>query len=164
MTFDKTNWAKMDVGYSYTAPQRFGYISSTDAMGTIAASAYFNDVAIELRQYDIIEIIGSNGTGAYQITSATGATPVTVQVAYTAQYVIDFSGELTTVGGAATEDFTVTGLVAGQKVFVQMKDDGTNNVTILAAEANATDTLRVTFSGDPGNDAIFYYMSLHDVF
>lgn len=72
--------------------------------------------------------------------------------------VIKFGGQLTTVGGAAAEAFTVTGAVgATDRAFVQMVDDGTNNVTVL--QAVVTDnTLTITFSGNPGNDAVFNYM------
>lgn len=78
MTFDNSNWAKVDVGYSYTAPQMFSYISSTDAIATIAASGYFNDITNALRQYDYIFVKASDDVQIYHVTSATGATTVTV--------------------------------------------------------------------------------------
>jgi len=78
MTFDKMNWAKVDVGYSYTAPQMFSYISSTDAIATIAGSGYFNDITSDLRQYDYIFVKASDDVNIYHVTSATGATTVTV--------------------------------------------------------------------------------------
>lgn len=71
--------------------------------------------------------------------------------------VIKFMGQPTTVGGAAAEAFTVTGaLGASDRAFVQMVDNGTNNVTVLQAVVT-NDTLTVTFSADPGNDAVFNY-------
>jgi len=71
--------------------------------------------------------------------------------------VIKFMGQPTTVGGAAAEAFTVTGaLAASDRAFVQMVDNGTNNVTVLQAVVT-NDTLTVTFSGDPGNDAVINY-------
>lgn len=71
--------------------------------------------------------------------------------------VIKFMGQVTTVGGAAAEAFTVTGAVgATDRAFVQVVDDGTANVTVL--QAVVTDnTLTVTFSANPGNDAVINY-------
>lgn len=72
-------------------------------------------------------------------------------------HMIVFADQLTTVGGAAAEAFTVTGAVAAtDRAFVQMVDQGTNTVTALEAVVT-NDTLTVTFSGNPGNDAIFNY-------
>ena len=71
--------------------------------------------------------------------------------------IIKFASQVTTVGGAAAEAFTVTGAVgATDRAFVQVVDNGTSNVTAL--QAVVTDnTLTVTFSADPGNDAIINY-------
>lgn len=74
----------------------------------------------------------------------------------TPSHVIKFAGQPTTVGGAAAEAITVTGAAATDLAFVQMVDDGTNNVTIVNAVVTLN-TLTVTFSADPGNDAIINY-------
>jgi hypothetical protein len=75
----------------------------------------------------------------------------------TPSHVIKFGGQLTTVGGAAAEAFAVVGaLAATDRAFVQIVDNGTNNVTALQAVVT-NDTLTVTFSADPGNDCIFNY-------
>ena len=75
----------------------------------------------------------------------------------TPSHVIKFADQVTTVGGAAAEAFTVTGAVAAtDRAFVQVVDNGTNNVTVLQAVVTAN-TLTVTFSADPGNDAIINY-------
>jgi hypothetical protein len=75
----------------------------------------------------------------------------------TPSHVIKFGGQLTSVGGAAAEAFTVTGAVgATDRAFVQVVDNGTGNVTVL--QAVVTDnTLTVTFSADPQNDTVFNY-------
>lgn len=79
---------------------------------------------------------------------ASGITPAAV---------IKFFAQATTAGGGAAEAITVTGAVAAtDRAFVQMVDNGTNNVTVLQAVVT-TDTLTVTFSGDPGNDAVINY-------
>lgn len=75
----------------------------------------------------------------------------------TPSHVIKFANQVTTVGGAAAEAFTVTGAVAAtDRAFVQVVDNGTNNVTVLQAVVT-NDTLTVTFSADPGNDAVINY-------
>ncbi len=71
--------------------------------------------------------------------------------------IIKFASQVTTVGGAAAEAFTVTGsLAASDRAFVQVVDNGTNNVSVLQAVVT-NDTLTVTFSADPGNDCIINY-------
>lgn len=71
--------------------------------------------------------------------------------------VIKFMGQPTTVGGSPTEAFTVTGaLAASDRAFVQIVNNGTNNVTVLQAVVT-NDTLTITFSGDPSNDTVLNY-------
>jgi|ETNvirenome_6_85_1030632.scaffolds.fasta_scaffold01699_5 hypothetical protein len=67
-----------------------------------------------------------------------------------------FGNKHTTSGGAAAEAITVTGALSTDKVSVTLVDDGTNNVTIAKA-VMTTNTLTVTFSGDPSNDTIIDY-------
>lgn len=68
--------------------------------------------------------------------------------------VIKFFGQTTTAGGAAAEAITVTGAVAAtDRAFVQLVDPGTNTVSVVDAVVT-TNTLTVTFSADPGADAI----------
>ena len=75
----------------------------------------------------------------------------------TPSHVIKFADQVTTVGGAAAEAFTVTGAVAAtDRAFVQVVDDGTAGVTVLYAVVT-TNTLTVTFSANPGNDTIINY-------
>lgn len=74
-------------------------------------------------------------------------------------HVVKFAGQPTTAGGAAAEVITVTGAAATDLAFVQMVNNGTNNVTILEAVVTLN-TLTVTFSADPGNDAVINYQLL----
>tara|TARA_R100001082_G_scaffold21728_1_gene10434 strand:- start:1239 stop:1484 length:246 start_codon:yes stop_codon:yes gene_type:complete len=54
---------------------------STDAIGTIVASGYFNDVTNELKEHDVIIVVGATGgsetVDVVCVTSATGAATVT---------------------------------------------------------------------------------------
>ena len=71
--------------------------------------------------------------------------------------VIKFAAQYTTAGGAAAEAITVTGAVAAtDRAYVQIVDNGTNNVTVLQAVVTAN-TLTVTFSGNPGADTVINY-------
>ncbi len=71
--------------------------------------------------------------------------------------VIKFMGQATTTGGSAAQAITVTGAVAAtDRAFVQIVDNGTNNVTALQAVVT-TNTLTITFSADPGADCIVNY-------
>lgn len=70
-----------------------------------------------------------------------------------------FAGQHTTAGGAAAEVIALPGALATDLAFVQLVDEGGNNRTVLKAVMGA-DTLTVTFSGDPGNDAVVNYQVL----
>jgi hypothetical protein len=63
------------------AARQIWHYASADAVGTIAGSGYFNDVSTNLRQNDIILVVGSTGgsatVDALVVTSATGAATVT---------------------------------------------------------------------------------------
>ena len=74
-------------------------------------------------------------------------------------HIVKFAANYTTVGGAAAEAITVTGALATDIPIVTIQDDGTNNVTIASVAVTA-DTLTVTFSANPGNDAVISYMLL----
>jgi hypothetical protein len=76
MALDKTNLFRVAGGdgglWTY---------KSTDAIATIAASGYFNDATNELKEHDLILVVGATGgtetVDVCVITSATGATTVT---------------------------------------------------------------------------------------
>jgi len=77
----------------------------------------------------------------------------------TPSHIVVFAGQPTTTGGAAAEAITVTGAAATDLAFVEMVDDGTNNTTIVNAVVTLN-TLTVTFSADPGADAVINYQLL----
>jgi hypothetical protein len=74
-------------------------------------------------------------------------------------HVVKFADQPTTVGGGAAEAITVTGVAATDLAFVQLVDAGTNTVSIVNAVVTLN-TLTVTFSADPGNDAVINYQLL----
>lgn len=68
-----------------------------------------------------------------------------------------FAGTFTTVGGAATEVFSVVGALATDIVSVMMHTEGVAPVTILTA-FTGVDQFSVKFSADPSNDHVFTYV------
>lgn len=90
-------------------------------------------------------------------TIAAGAVDLAMLSAgITPSHVIKFAAQHTTVGGAAAEAIAVAGALVTDLAFVQLVNDGTANVSVLNAVVTA-DTLTVTFSADPGNDAVINY-------
>lgn len=63
------------------ADQQLWLYNSADAIATVTGSGYFNDVTNNLKQNDIILVVGSTGgtrtIDVVVVTSATGATTVT---------------------------------------------------------------------------------------
>ena len=73
------------------------------------------------------------------------------------QYTNVAGGTATTVGGNPTETITVTGATASDIPFVLIKTQGATPVMILRSAA-VTGGIEITFSSDPGNDHIVYYL------
>lgn len=120
-------------------------IATDVAMSGDATLANTGALTIAANAITTAKILDANVTLA---KLAAGITPAAV-IKYAAQY--------TTTGGAAAEAITVTGaLAASDRAFVQMVNDGTNNVTVVSAVVT-NNTLTVTFSADPGNDAVINY-------
>lgn len=55
----------------------WSYVSD-DTIAATVASGYFNAVAGKLRQHDLVLISATDGAGLRRVSSATGATPVTL--------------------------------------------------------------------------------------
>lgn len=102
---------------------------------------------------------GSNVAQARALTgviaiSNTGVTTFASSVNPTA--VIKLLQQYTTAGGTAVENFSAPGTVAAtDKVFCQIINNGSNNVTILEAIISTDGNLAVTFSADPQNNCVF---------
>jgi len=61
------------------------------------------------------------------------------------------AGHYKTLGGAATEDITISGVKASMKCMVQMHTEGAVPVTIVTAKCDKN-KLTVEFSADPSTD------------
>lgn len=144
-TYDATTDAFVGVpangGVSNTLPS--GDILVGNASNVATARAMTGDITINNT--------GVTAIGAGKVLLAmlgAGITPAAV---------IKFFAQYTTTGGAAAEAITISGAVAAtDRAFVQLVSAGTNNVSVVKAVVT-TNTLTVTFSGDPGADAIINY-------
>jgi len=114
-----------------------------------ATGSYLNEGTVALPVWSAIEA-GTLADGS--VTKAKLATGV--KATFMDMFLDD---SYTTTGGAAAEVITVTGAVATDKVIVSLYDAGTNTVSIASAVAG-TDQITVTFSADPGNDAVIAYV------
>lgn len=74
-------------------------------------------------------------------------------------HVVKFAGKHTTVGGAAAEAITVTGVAATDVVFVMLQTEGATPRSVVKA-VPSLNTITVTFSGDPSTDHIVAYQVL----
>jgi hypothetical protein len=124
-----------------------GGIATDVAMSGDATIANTGVLTITANAITTAKILNANVTLA---KLAAGITP---------SHIVKFGGQHTTVGGSASEAITVTGALATDLAFVQVVDNGTNNVTVLQA-AVTSNTLTITFSADPGADAIVNYQLL----
>lgn len=145
--------AIVNADVSNTAAIAFSKLAALTEANIIVGSAATVPTAVAMS--GDVAIIASGATTIQ--AGAVGLTKLASAVA--PSHVVKYAGQHTTVGGSAAEAITVTGLAATDLVFVQMKNDGTGNVTIVDA-VPTTNTLTVTFSGNPGNDAVIYYQAL----
>ncbi len=77
-------------------------------------------------------------------------------------HVVKYAGKHTTVGGAAAEAITVTGVLSTDIVMVTLQTEGASAVSVVKAAPTA-DTVTVTFSADPAADHIVAYTVLRAV-
>jgi len=64
-----------------------------------------------------------------------------------------YAGIVTTVGGAASEDFTIDGVDSGDVAIAILHTEGAAPVTILRAECD-DNKVTIEFSGDPAADHV----------
>lgn len=165
-------------------PAMFTFQSSTDNVATISAAGYFIPAQFELSVGDLIFVNASDSFTSLRVATndRTAGTITTESVSVTdpvgtaniedeavtldklaeivePSHIVKFAGSATTAGGAAAEDIAVAGALVTDLAFVQVSDDGTNNVTVLSAIA-AADKITVTYSGNPGADLDISYQLL----
>jgi len=99
--------------------------------------------------------IAANAITTAKILNA-NVTLAKLSAGITPSNVIKFAAQYTTLGGAAAEAITIAGALATDLAFVQLVGVAGNVVTVLHAVVT-TNTLTVTFSGDPGAGDIINY-------
>lgn len=138
------------------------YALGSDANAMLAVTAVTTNVTTEsfaaIGTVDTAQLAADAVTGAKIEDDAVSLEHLDAGI--TPSHVERFAGQVTTAGGGAAEAITVTGAAATDLAFVQMVDDGTNNTTIVNAVVT-TNTLTVTFSGDPGADAVINYVIMN---
>lgn len=135
-----------------------GYAVGCELIATDTGAHYYNTGTATSCTFVIGGTIGAGAVTTSTI-AAGAVTLAKLATGITPSHIVKFAGQPTTVGGAAAEAFTVTGAAATDLAFVQIVDNGTGNVTALQA-AVTTNTLTVTFSGNPGSDTVFNYQLL----
>lgn len=145
--------AIVNADVSATAEIDYSKLAALTSGNVLVGSA--GNVATSVSMSGDVAIVASGATTIQ--AGAVGLSKLASAVA--PSHVVKYAGQHTTVGGAAAEAITVTGLAATDLVFCQVKDDGTAGVTILQA-VPTTNTLTVTFSANPGNDTVIYYQAL----
>lgn len=78
------------------------------------------------------------------------------EIEYKAPFEIFKAASVTTVGGAASEDFTIAGVLATDLVIAMVKTQGAAPKVIQAAFASAG-KITVIFDADPSNDHVISY-------
>lgn len=111
-----------------------------------------------------LPLVAGASTVSYAALAAAGLASGAVTLAkldagITPSHIVKYAGTHTTTGGAAAEAFTVSGVAATDLVFITIKAQGGTPRTVLYA-APTTNTITVTFSGDPSTDHVIFYQVL----
>ncbi len=160
MAFIRTNYTRSSSQWNSGVFNTDSYVSTTDTLAVIKASAYFNTIITELAVNDWIKIVGSDGYDIVVVTSVTtNVTVVPLLGNAPPSDIIKFSGQITTSAGPTIVNYPLTGVdPATDKLFVQILTQGAVPVTILAAGVLVIDQIKLEFSADPGNDHVFSYL------
>ena len=155
------NIQTVQAGLVGTLPS-LAYINTSDTFAEVTATGYLNKEIANGLQISLpcIAVVSTqpSPTAAqevnwYQVNHVGANWSLDADAAGT----IKFMGQYTTLGGAASEAITITGAVAAtDRAFVQLVDDGPNNVSVLSAVVTAN-TLTITYSANPGAGTIVNY-------
>lgn len=159
MSYDNDNFGVWDATKNSNSGTTFLYTSSADTIAVITASGYFNDVFGRLSVGSLIWVRGSDANALLEVKAVSSTATTTEVITHgSGAFFVPFAGEHTTVGGAAAEAITVTGVLATDLVVVTHHTVGGAAQTILSALASAADTITVTFSADPSTDNVVTYV------
>jgi hypothetical protein len=127
-------------------------VLAIDTSGTTLSTEDFLQAAFD----DINTVIEANqthagGDGSDHADVATNTSGVSANTATLAKIL---KGRYTSTA-AVNNDVTLTGVTSGDAIVAQINVVGSTPRTILSAEYESADTVRVTFSGDPSTDHEF---------
>jgi len=154
MTLNTDYFAPISSGWS-TVLKLYGYSSTTDTAATIKASGYFNDIngtEARLRKNDILFVEGSDVDDIIKITSATGASPITVASIIDASIIKDDSIANAKINSSAAIAYsklaalTEGSLLVGNASTVPTALDVSTDAQMLLG--NGTTLASVAMSGD----------------
>lgn len=83
MAFNILNFALQSSSGNHAAAYIYCYNTSTDTFATVTASGYFNEISMDLNQYDLIYVVASDTQAWVKVTSASGAATVTTSLVST---------------------------------------------------------------------------------
>lgn len=127
--------------------------------GNVATSvALSGDATISNTGVLQVNTVQANAVVTASITNA-NVTLAKLAAGITPSHIVKFGAQYTTVGGSAAEAIAIPGVLVTDLANVQLKVAGTNAVSVKLA-ATTANTLTVTFSADPGNNAVIYYQIL----
>lgn len=111
-----------------------------------------------------LPLVAGASTVSYAALAAAGLASGSVTLAklaagITPSHIVVFAGKYTTLGGAATEAQTLTGVASTDIILATLQQKGATPRTILTS-APTLNTITYVFSGDPSTDHIVSYQVL----
>ena len=135
MAFKKRNIRKMvDAPYSATGFIQHWAYADTDAIATMLAAGYFNDMRDRFRSNDILHLSGASDTTGDHVVARVTTAPATGDV------LVVTEDDQKSVGSARavvpTADGLTTGLILAGDSFVALASAGANDIATLPAIAS----------------------------
>jgi len=116
MAFMQDNFSPVSSSAS-PAPKLWAYSSATDTLSTISGSGYFIEKRFQLGENDYIFVVGSNGSGLFQVTSDTSTIITTESAAAAGSTGLTFGGTI-----SINADDTKFDIAAGAGLVVDYSD------------------------------------------
>lgn len=131
--------------------------------GGIGSTIFINEGSSSSADFNAGSLGGGDITGVTAGLGLNGgATSGNATLNVDASHLVMFAGEFTTAGGDASEQASVSGVLDTDIIIACIKDNGTNNVTLLQSAAGE-DVIDFTLSADPGTDCVISYQVLRAV-
>lgn len=130
MAFDLTYFNTVSAGQNKNAPTLWSYLSSSDAIATIAGSGYFDSIDDRLKVGDVIQAKGSD---AMELLEVTAVSPNVTTATYTA----DVADGAITAAKLATNAVTTVKITDANVTLAKLAAGITpSHITKFAGKAN----------------------------